>query len=401
MMEQSLVSAPWVEHFQSGCSEAEVTQLLLQTADPKTPLEHYRRVRHLFASPGSGELLKMALSSPWSSQFLPTQLLKQWDASPTAPPLFPVQLPSGAAPLYQGGFPRIAECCQLALLWSLYARKRGMAAFQLAAEKLAGWLLPLIESRLTTLWTIESQYDERETALSCALLLMACGKEADQFYREDLPKDPFFRFLFQSEPKIEVREKALAEPLLGYRLIQSADSLLALSLCGKGTAAGAMRIGSLVIPAFGPQGAPLSDSTLFGVDTTLSDRGWFRPAASSETWFQMQPKVEAQGISISWQQIGMDPKKPIALSFYLSADTAILNNKHFKPKSLQKFSGESNRADFEVGGLTVAFVFDRALRMELIPLAGEGCFWGTSFLFALWLPPFDGTLSFQIRPVAK
>jgi hypothetical protein len=350
-MDQSLVSSSWAEHFQSGCEGVEEIQPLLKLTGANSP------------------------------------------------PQIPNQYPSGAPLFSQGKYPALADSCRLALEWALYAKKNNAPRFQEAASKLAGWLLPQIRTRLTTLWTTDQSHDEKETRISTALFLLACGlgDEAAPLYSPDLPKTALYARLFRENLHIDPASDSASEPALGYQLLQTASSSLALTLCGKGSGIGAFRLGDLSVPSFGPQTAPLSDSKLFGLNTPFSDGGWFLSASSKETWFQIESRIDSSAISFKWNQIGINPQKPIALVFYLAADACRIDNKVFKPKSLQRFIGESSQLLIDARATKAILQLDRPLKIELIPLAGEGCYWNATFLLALWLPPFDTTLSLQLK----
>jgi hypothetical protein len=391
-MSQLLVSSPWVEHFLSGRVEADESRPL----ELDSPVHLYRSARNRLAAVLRGAPpvdLPLLLRHPWTDSFFPLQALKALFAPPGGPPLFPHQLPSGAAPLQQGSVPRIAESCQMALLWALIGKKEPLYAH--ASQRLAGWLLPLLRRRFWSLWCRESEYNQAEARVSAALLFKACGstEEADALFSPELPRDPFFSSLWFSDISIEPAETTCAEPLLGYRLYETARGACALSLLGEQTAAGALQMGPLQVPAFGPQTPPFADMRRFGVGSILSDRGWFQPVGQRETWFQMQCKPHESFFEWSWQQIGAPPGSSLFLSFFVIAETVEIDRKIFKNKSLQKFSGPLTQARFPAEG--VVFQIDRPLECELIPLAGEGCFWGSSFLLAVSLPSFDTTFSFK------
>jgi hypothetical protein len=363
-MDHTLVSSPWVEHFQLGSARAGSLQ------PPSTPLDHYRQARALFAL-GLKNELRLLFCHPLGKGFQPTEALMRLSGFPTRAIIR--QNASGLAPI--SDFPRLAEGCQLALLWAILGEKQ-------AAEKLAAILLPLLTTRLLTIWSIESEYNELETRRSAALLLRALGREKEAI--DLLPnapcQDPFFTYLMQQNVQIGAVEPLFSDPDYGYQFHQSRQAVFASTLSGKNNGAGLCRIGSLQIPAFGPQGAPLSDAAQFGIER--GENGWFCTKANKETWCHLQATCSDKSIQLDWQTIGSNQDKPIALSFYIIADVCRIEGRTFKPKSLQRFSGLIKRAEFGPHSIET----DHPVKAELIPLAGEGCFWGASFLLAFWLP---------------
>lgn len=388
---ENALAAPWVERFQSGWAETEETQPLAFSS----PCELYRSLRRKFAL-AHWKKEEFALGiTPWMRDYAPLAFLDSWRSKHPLPPRI---LSCGMPLLSEGAFPSLAEACQLILLWALYAKERGDEEFQRAAEMGAGWALPLIHAKIEALGSLESEYRCDETRHSSALLLKSCGyaEESAQLCIPSLQNDPFFALLLHADLQIDPKGLCLSEPVMGYRLQQWDQGALALALAGNRTAAGAARMRGLKIHAFGLQGSDLSDLSSFGVRCLLSENGWFRSAASEETWFCLSGEAKETGVRLRMQQAGRNPKERIAWSFYLSADSCMANGKLLKQKSLVKFSELVERVDFTAEGSKISFVLDRPLTVEINPLGGTESFWGASFLVSLWLPMMDSTVSCQI-----
>lgn len=244
--------------------------------------------------------------------------------------------------------------CQLALLWSIMGETE-------AASKLAGFLEPFLLEGFTALWTPESEYNEREAQISRALLLRATGHDVAIVP----PKDPFFEYLFQQDVKIDVtdRSKIVKGPHFAF------------------TTEGAMRIGSVQIPAFGPHAEPLSDPKSFGM--AINSEGWLCANGAKETWFHLDDTFGLQCIG-----------RPVPFVFYVRGDECAIGDRTFKPKSLQRYRGETNQVRFRNGKEIVTMAVDRPLMTELIPLAADDSFWGSAFLLAFHLSPHAGKVLF-------
>jgi hypothetical protein len=230
-------------------------------------------------------------------------------------------------------------------------------------------LLPLIEEGFTTLWSRENQYNPVETELSVNLLLRALGKK-------DFPPptDPYFAWLYEQNPRIEPLEAAL-----DYQLFKEDDAALVLT---QQVQAGAFRLGSIQVVSFGPHTPPLSHSDLYGISG--GDNGWVCAKGDKASWFHIAA-TDARSFTI--QSI---TEHPIPFAFYVRADTCEVGGKLFRPKNLQRFEGTVQIAKFS----HLHFTVDRPLTAELIPLAGEGSFWGASFLLAFHIPPNSGKIKF-------
>jgi hypothetical protein len=252
-----------------------------------------------------------------------------------------------------------------------------MAGEKEAAETLAEKLAPIVLGGFWTLWTLEREYSEEETRLSCALFLQAIGRieESDRLYSPTLPNSPFFSHLYRA--RIQLKISPSIPPI----------EKIAWTLNGSRAGAGAMRAGSVRIVAFGPHAYPLSNPHLFGISEAGTQ--WFCATAQKDVWFQVEAKEEG----FSLHSLGITFEKPMAFVFYVKAGECRIGDRVFKPKSLQRFLGEASVVQFDEAFLAI----DRPLKIELIPLAGGENFWGADFLLAFWLSPLSNKVFFHLR----
>jgi hypothetical protein len=145
---------------------------------------------------------------------------------------------------------------------------------------------------------------------------------------------------------------------------------------------GAGQIGTLQILSFGLQGDPCTEQSLFGVD--FASKEHVRVSALPKVWVHVEPKqIGPQEFSLSLQATGLEAEKPLYLVFYLRAASCQINNLLYKPKSLGRFQGVAQKIQFlQEGCLETA----HPGLVELVPLAGDGPFWGASFLLAFRFP---------------
>jgi hypothetical protein len=367
----SLAASPvWTEHFYSEVGEIQPPIL---SADFQTPFDLYAHVRELFA-------LSFAYSTshPWLRSYPPLQALQHLASYSGRLPQEPF-IAKLEKPL------PIAISCQVALLWAL----NGYAT---EASELAAALEPLIRCEFTSLWTTEREYNEGEARLSFALLLLALGKveEANRLYHPSLPKDRFFAWLFEKNVKIE----AISSESADYDLIEGDHCTYAITVHQNKVQSGSLRSGSVLIPAFGPHSAPLSNSNLFGMKQVVSNEGWFSSTASKDAWFQLTPlHID----SFALQCIGVEPENPVYFVFYVQANDCMIDGRQFKPKSLLRFSGQMDVVQFQQGLDKLQIMTDRPISVELIPLSGGDTFWGATFLLAYRVPSVMGRIIFQMK----
>jgi hypothetical protein len=338
-------------------------------------IEHYDQVRELFALSFEDESvegeLRAGLKHPFAATFPLTQALSFWKASLDGAVHTPLLLEG-----YEGL--SFARQCELALIWAAIGQQSGLGAARSAAAQLAANLAPLLQEQLTTLWTPEG---ERRGAESIELFSRAVGRNP-----QPMETTPFFALLEKLNLSIEVAPTSSPN----YTLFKQPGAACGYAQAGRETSLGAIRFGSLRIPAFGIQAAPFSDSSGFGSDIVSSP--WVRASACKETWFQFDPGAFAFSI----QSLGRPGATPLYLSFYVDATECQIGPQILKPKTLSRFRGAVSAASLIRGGERVVLEADRALPVEAIPLAGDAAFWGTSFLLAFQLPPASGKLTFRL-----
>ncbi len=375
-----------------------------------SPRGHYRRLRSFWAlSRSAVEDLSLSapvslIHHPFARTFQPSAALirllfpKRFDYQE---PLS--QFPSGAVLAETGLYaakdrlPLLPELGQLALLWML-------AGEIVAANRLIKWLLLLLEH--PTLWVSEEEYDPQEFDCSAALLYTYLGNnEKASFHKEKSlargPIDPFFTMLEREIPSFPPwQEESLlsffSDPSLGVW----AHSSLALTLSGHGTSLGTFRNHGVEVRAFGPQFYPLTNLQLFGVRGLyqaqhLSESqmcGWTRCHAQPEVWLEVNVLSSALETHLAAQWLGLSSERKAAFVFYVKADSARVADELFRSKSLQRYKGSSDAVSFNEGAFTISCLKKRSL--QLIPLAGEDCFWGADFLVAFDISPFDSIESF-------
>ena len=314
---------------------------------------------HLLDQPSFKSRALRSLRSPFCHSGPITEVLSHLVAKKlgrNTPPLIPRY---ACLPLF--------ELYQLAMLWSI-------AGFSQEASSLAHSISPLID--FPFLWCREDEYNEEESELSSVLFRL--GNFSSQ---KKIP--PFFlalaKLFFGFDVPCSV-DPFSPQPLFFH----SVDTQGALSLLGRGTSLGTFRSKEIEIRAFGPQALPLNDPKQFGIERTLGGAdGWTNVSALPEVWFEVKKFIE---IGLNIRFLGITLEKPLNFSFYIKAPVAQIGPARFQPKSLNRYKGESAPVIFGDKFQIESMV---STKMELIPLAGEGCFWGTEFLLSFEIHPFE------------
>ncbi len=201
-----------------------------------------------------------------------------------------------------------------------------------------------------------------------------------------------FPSLWCPEKKFDRREfpelegsDACPSPLFDVALVQTPRLQAALTLEGKKTSLGVILVQDVEVRAFGPQGSDLH----FGIDGKGSN-GWVQTAPYPEIWMEMKHSVNQEGaLGLEFRFVGVKPEEKLSLAFYVKAQSCKIGNEEFKPKSLRRFQGETKSVLFNK---KVLIESSEPRRVELIPLAGEGCFWDSEFLLSYPLSSFTPQL---------
>lgn len=160
---------------------------------------------------------------------------------------------------------------------------------------------------------------------------------------------------------------------------------------GANSGFGAMQFGDVTIVAFGPQEPPLNCTDRFGLFQAVSHgavitkesggfgvEGWSRCFADKEAWIHFMALMKESEVKLSFCVQGAFSNRAV-LSFYVKASSCSLaSKKRFFPKRLDRYRGEVQPLFLND---QISFIPKRVVgEMEIIPLAGEGCFWNADFL---------------------
>lgn len=246
-------------------------------------------------------------------------------------------------------------------------------------------LFPLLS--FPSLWCSEHGYHREEAHQGSRLLLQAFGKEPIH----PIGESSYFRALAKMLPRMQEgasREEEIAHSFELGEGIQNAFVML-----GEKVPLGAMRKGRIAIPSFGPQVHPLNDPDLFGIYRTIPHTRWAAVSAKREIWFEYFQSLQSQDLEVRF--FGLTPERALSFVFYIKAEVARVDQETYLPKSLQRYCGMAKKVCFESSGDHFSIENMCPSKMEIIPLAGNGCFWDADFLLGFEIPIHDGRVVFR------
>jgi hypothetical protein len=307
---------------------------------------------------GAGAL---ALRSPFSQKDPLSEVLHYLVAKElglVAPPLVAKLCPM---PLF--------KLCQLALFWLIAEEVE-------KSHHLIDSIKPNID--LISLGCSEDEFDAKE-ALSTLFLLKTGELPPEE-------KSPYLLALFK-------KSAGLFEPIHS----ETKRVAGALNLVGRRAPLGALKMDSLEIPAFGPHLLPFSQPEGFGVSRAVQGNdAWTSFHAAPEVWLEAKLHWVESGCHIDVRYMGLKPDMKAAFVFYVRAESAEVAKQSLKPRSLSRYRGEASSVSFEN---RVKLESELPGQLEVIPLAGEGGFWNSSFLAAFEILPIHGKSSFKLELV--
>ncbi len=217
-------------------------------------------------------------------------------------------------------------------------------------------------------------------------------------------------------PKATLENSFGTDDFLGIARLSTPSTHAAFTLSGWNTGLGVLKFGEVEIPALGPQGFPLSESGGFGLaqigahqpviatnSEQLSLSGWSRCFHDKEIWLSVNAMANAQTVCVDVRFVGikscsmsdLSAKAPLAMVFYVRASTCTLEDGSLlHPKGLQRFQGNGQKIIFDHH---LQLECSKILKLQIIPLAGSGCFWNATFLVAFEFNPSQEQAAFTFR----
>lgn len=361
----------------------DLKQALQRTLNPR---DYYRHLRTLWALSLckqvdlSDPIVQTCLRHPFVSRFPPSARIAS---------LLGIEQYVSFSEL--DGTLSLSELCELSLLKVICKTEE--------AEPLIRRLLPLLAHR--TLWTPESMYAAQEFDFFSSLLHAYVG--ASEHVERASSRDPF---LLSLQAGLAGKQCLIEPPVLGPSYDKThgwwASASAAFTLSGFAAPLGSMCHGDVEVRAFGPQFYPLTQSHLFGVQGRHSAEtidlshisGWTRCFGQPAVWLYAAFHQGCFGYTLNLRWSGLVPEKKGGFAFYIKANQAEIYSHTFRSGSLERYRGRTPCVSFQEGALTITFANPRLI--DIIPLAGKGCFWDADFLLAIEADPVCPTEVFSL-----
>lgn len=367
--------------------------------------------------------------------------------------------PGGYWPWAQIPHPRFHA--ELGVLWSVYFHLTGDESYLQAAQQLAGWHCHTLDHNYAPfvgLFSSEEDVTESSLLINNVLLFDAAGARGQLPFaglaarqREHLHRLSLHSFV-DVPPHAAVLEKWLSKysppassPAADVPLPTIEDRSLALVGCrfgsssavstlfGGGTGMGCLHAGDVQVVSYGPQHAAiLGDCRGFGLEgsqrllqahpQTIEAKSssyriegmsrvvpqpretpspaLFRVGEPSGFWMESKQVFDAGKLSIDARFYGVRDTSELAFVFFAKAKNCVVGaGRLVKPRSLDRYRGGVCPLVLQSGLSTLHIAPSCAVgEMQVIPLGGEGAFWGADFLVAFLFDAGTSRYGWDLSP---
>lgn len=222
---------------------------------------------------------------------------------------------------------------------------------------------------------------------------------------------------FSSESK-KIDLQQLNE-IFGFRSFCSGELELNLTCSGYHSGIGTLSKKDVKIVSMGPHLAPLGETTVFGIhripmlkerafkdiqsqneDHRFNFSAWTRLVSDhsqlSDSWLWIQSEVSEQKCRLNFEIKHLKKQKQVYMTFFIKAKKATVSkNFHLIPGSLDRYLGKVEKVQFFSDKASFEIATNSQEKMQVIPLAGQDCFWDADFLLAYVLED-EKKVSFEI-----
>ena len=262
----------------------------------------------------------------------------------------------------------LGRLCQLALLWAIAGETERASSLVVSLPLDFPWM-----------WSREEEYNKEETEASIALVNKALGYDIGTLSSF---RDPFLQAL--AERAVSLNRDADPSGIF-WESLEAGPFKAAWSLERAGTSLGVILTPFAEIRSFGPQMPPLSQSKGFGILPSQCNASQYASCfAMPEVWFEAKIDVKSERILLDVFFTGIRVEKPLKFSFYVKANYAAIGDVELCPRSLQRYQGGMQPVflsrNKKENRLKIEMLHQG--KMEIVPLAGDGCFWDCEYLIS-------------------
>ncbi len=197
-------------------------------------------------------------------------------------------------------------------------------------------------------------------------------------------------------------------------IITFSNSLLDLTLSfeGKGTGVGSLAFDQVQVITFAPQVSEVGELDKYGINFTSKDRqhvvvakdrdqfscrGWSRIQGDRDVWVEHDLRVnrDAVDLFIAFESFS---SMPLILSecFFVACESVLVDQRMVRKGVLERVRGTPRTLEWISDKEHVKVYLESKMTCQVIPLAGEGCFWGADFMISLQPEDISKRIHIQI-----
>ncbi len=271
----------------------------------------------------------------------------------------------------------LVKRCELALLYKMVGREETewMASIALCLE-------------FPSLFSEEKQYALEKGTPMISLFSKAAGL-GNECIKIDY-SNAYFKALDVFLPSISISNH-LENPWVDIFSFQRIS--YAFVKHGKKVGIGALKSSKISVPTFGFGGKTIDDEDVFGVSFPEAESCFGYITCLKDVWFQLLNFKNRGGFDV--RIYGVKPEDIVSFCYFVVADTASVLDAIFHKQSLQTFKGIADEINFSKDGEVFTIKNNGKLKVDLIPLACDASFWGSSFLVRFQVPSGVEKISFE------
>ena len=187
------------------------------------------------------------------------------------------------------------------------------------------------------------------------------------------------------------------------------DNFSVFTLSGINSGMGAIHVGDVKILSFGPLMYPLCDMRNYGIfrqmhnlksfddikikaeDDFCSISGWTRLCSErsneiegSDLWINLKAMANDKNTNLVFDFAPQKINRSLTLTFFIKAKSCLVDDTTLLPSSLDRFEGKMpKQLSFRGKKRSISIKTKNEEKVQIIPLAGENCFWNANFLLAI------------------
>lgn len=259
----------------------------------------------------------------------------------------------------------------------------------------------------------DHSYDKEKNLLAFALMFAISSKlhpEISEHFFESLRNvqkvsHPLIFVLFKKIDQLTFEEN-ICTSLMQCKWAKFSKGQISglVSFDGIASSLAFFKFQQIEIPALGPQSLPLHETKDFGITSSSGCYkydgknhviGWLQ-WNFNRSWWLIDVQLVSDTIDLQLRSQSDKLDDPFAFVFFIKAKQCnIQQDVTLLPGSLEHYSGSHREIVFQTDNEAITIHSTVEVPTQVIPLAGEGCFWGGDFMLAYDI--HSPSISFKIH----